>query len=483
MAAKMMRWLRIVLLVALVCAVALSAVFVSRSYLRSERTYISSQIQFSFDGAASGLAPNGAAFDIGEIRSNTVLTDALNAAGMADRYTAEEIKAQMSIEGNYPDDVNQQLMNYDSLLDFSVNRPFTLKSYYPTLFVVKLYNDFDKTISKPDLQKLMQSILDAYEAYFRKVYTVRAQSAEIGYDLSEFDYPQRLVILSMKMEQSRSYAQELYDKAPLILYNGYGFNDISVRLGNLIDNDIARLQANISISAITKHTDRLLNQYRYEIKNLTNRLEKQNKCLADLDQLIASYDKNDIIYLSSTDSLTKIDGNSSETYDELVSQRKEVSDGITQIITRINNYNLLMEDLLTTSQVQGKENEASGETEKETIESAVSQLSQEEIDALIQAAQAESAHKMEELDASFNTQVEKYQAIMADFSAIINSYNNQTINESSVEVAIKNYYSPHLLSGSFAMVLFKAVAPLGCCVVVVILLMIIYSQKKKQKML
>ena len=213
MAAKIMRWLRIVLLVALVCAVALSAVFVSRSYLRSERTYISSQIQFSFDGAASGLAPNGAAFDIGEIRSNTVLTDALNAAGMADRYTAEEIKAQMSIEGNYPDDVNQQLMNYDSLLDFSVNRPFTLKSYYPTLFVVKLYNDFDKTISKPDLQKLMQSILDAYEAYFRKVYTVRAQSAEIGYDLSEFDYPQRLVILSMKMEQSRSYAQELYDKA------------------------------------------------------------------------------------------------------------------------------------------------------------------------------------------------------------------------------------------------------------------------------
>ena len=142
-----------------------------------------------------------------------------------------------------------------------------------------------------------------------------------------------------------------------------------------------------------------------------------------------------------------------------------------------------MEDLLTTSQVQGKENEASGETEKETIESAFSQLSQEEIDALIQAAQAESAHKMEELDASFNTQVEKYQAIMADFSTIINSYNNQTINESSVEVAIKNYYSPHLLSGSFAMVLFKAVAPLGCCGVVVILLMIINSQKKKQKML
>ena len=70
-----------------------------------------------------------------------------------------------------------------------------------------------------------------------------------------------------------------------------------------------------------------------------------------MDRLIASYDKNDIIYLSSTDSLTKIDGNSSETYDELVSQRKEVSDGITQIITRINNYNLLMEDLLTMEEI------------------------------------------------------------------------------------------------------------------------------------
>ena len=483
MTAKATRWLKIVLLGALVCAIAVSAVFVSRDYLRSERTYISSQIQFSFEGAASGLAPNGAAFDAAEIRSDTVLTDALNAAGMADRYTAEEIRAQMAIQGNYPEDVNQQLMNFDSLLDFRANRPFTLKSYYPTLFTVKLYNDFDRTISSSDLQKLMQSILDAYEAYFRKVYAVSAQSSEIGYDLASFDYPQRLVILSMVMEQSRSYAEELYEKAPQFLFSGYGFNDISVRLGNLIDNDIARLQANISISAITRHTDRLLNQYRYEIKNLTNRLEKQNKCLDDLDRLIASYDKNDIIYLSSTDSLTKIDGNSSQTYDELVSRRKDVSDGITKITTRINNYNLLMEDLLMTSQAQEEESEASGGTEEGEIESAVSQLSQEEIDALIQAAQAESAHKMEELDASFDMLVQKYQEIMADFSAIINSYNSQMINESSVEVSIGQYYSPRLLSGQFAMTLFKAVAPFGFCGVVLILLMVIFSQKKKQKTL
>ena len=480
MAAKKTPWLWIILLTAVVCAVIASAVFVARNYLASERTFASSSLQLSFDGAASGLAPNGVTFDIGEICSDAVLEEALQAAGMADRYTADLIRTNMEIEGSYPEDINQQLTEYDSLLDFNANRPFSLRSYYPTLFSVKLYNDFDKSISKADLEKLVKSITAAYETYFRKVYSVSAQSDEIGYDLSDFDYPQRLVILSTVMEQSRTYAVELYEKAPQFLGSGYGFNDISVRLSNLIDNDIARLQANISISAITRHTDRLFNQYRYEIKNLTNRLEKQNNCLADLDALISSYDKNDIIYLSSTDSLTKIDGNSSETYDDLVDQRKEVADGITQIITRINNYNLLLNDLMKTSQGQAAQTEDTGSNNEESdVNSLVTQLTQEEIEAIAQAAQADSAQRMEALDASFEVLVEKYKAIMADFSRIIASYNQNTLNDASIEVAAVRYSSPKIFSVQFAVVLIKAIAPYCCGGIALCLLFIIVRKKKR----
>lgn len=482
MAAKKTHVLRNVLLAAVVCAIVITTVFAARDYTANEQTYASSVIQFSFDGAASGIAPNGAVFDIGEIRSDAVLAEALNAAGMADRYTAEEIRAQLEINGSYPDDINQQLMGYDSLLDFSANRAYSPESYYPTLFTVKLYSDFDKSVSSADLQKLVQSIMASYEAYFMKVYAVSAQSDEIGYDLSEFDYPQRLVILSMVMEQSRTYAEELYEKAPQFLYGGYGFNDISVRLGNLIDNDVARLQANISISAITRHTDRLLNQYRYEIKNLTNSLEKQNKCLAALDQLIASYDKNDIIYLSSTDSLTKIDGNSSETYDALVAERKEVADGITQIITRINNYNLLLDDLMKTGQTEQVSDGETAEEAEDEAYAAVVELTQEEIDKIAKDAQAEAAQKMAELDDSINTLVVKYKAIMADFSSLISSYNEQTLNASSVEILSGVYYTPRLFSLRFAVKLVKTAAPVCFCFIVLLLVLVIMNKKKQNAM-
>ena len=470
-------WLRNTILVLAACGILGGAIAAVRfSSAQDRTTYASSSIQFSFDGAASGVAPSGNVFNIEGIFSDAVLSDALKASGLDDRYTAEQIRGQLSVEGLYPKDIVQQLTNYDSLLDFSSNRVLTVSEYRPTVYSVKLYRDFDPAISRASLESLLQNIMEAYKRYFTKVYSLSANNIALEYDLADYDYPQQLVILSSVMNQSRRYALELYEKEPFLSVDGCGFSDIAVRLGSLINNDIDSLNAAIFMDGLTKDTARLLTQYRFEISSLSNESEKQKECLAKLDELIASYDKNEIIYLSNADSFTKIDGNSSETYDALVAERKSLADEITQIDTQIATYRLQINDLLNNSQASQEKEGAAEIAGGETLT-----MTDEEIAAAAKAAEELSAQKIAVLEESIAKLVEQYNGINATLSKLLDAYNAKTINDSTVEIIRGAYSAPKFLSGSFAVTLVKTAGPICAVGLLVCLVFLIASRKKEQK--
>lgn len=480
MRAPKTHWLRNSLLVMIVCLIIGTVFSVLRFQNTPKRAFAQTRIQFSFDGAASGIAPNGESFDMTDIFSDSVLSQALADAGMEGRYTAAQIRSQMEIEGNYPQDINEQLMTYESLLDFNASRTFSMLSYHPTLFSARLYSDFDKSISPAELESLLQCITASYEAHFREVYSYNAGSATLEYDLSEYDYPQQLAILSQAMNQTFRYAEHLYDQAPSFLYNGYGFNNISVRLDNLINNEISNLSGSIAMNATTKNVYRLLLQYQYQFDALSNQLEKQNECLSNMEKLIASYDKNEIIYLSTADSLTKIDGNSSETYDKLMSKRKEISDGITQIILKKNQYIQLIDDLLKGQTGGDAETPAEEGTSGAEARTALSEMSQKEIEAIVQSAEESNEQKTAGVEARISALVEKYQTIMEDLSKLVRAYNNTIINDSSVQIGKGRFYgTPGLLSSQFIVTMIKTAGPFCCIGLMICLVMIIADRKKK----
>ena len=160
------------------------------------------------------------------------------------------------------------------------------------------------------------------------------------YNFEDYDYLQQLEIMEEVMQQQSRYALEVDDLLPHFSKDGQGFNDISVRMNSLIDNDVVNLNATITINALTHDIARLITQYQFEIRDLSNNLEKKTEQLERLNKLIDSYEKNEVIYLSTSDTLTKIDGNSSETYDQLVKARKSVSDDITEIESKIKTYQI-----------------------------------------------------------------------------------------------------------------------------------------------
>ena len=471
-----------------------------------DKTYASVSLQFSFDGAADGVAPNGYTFDIGEIYEDAVIESALNAAGLSDKYSAEDIKGSLVARGVYPEDIVDQIISYDSLLDFSANRTLSISSYEPTLFSLCLYSDFDESISQADLMELLEQIVGAYKADFETRYSMALDADFYNdiFNIDDYDYAQQIQIIKQEITQLNRYAQAMYEEDESFRYGGVGFNDICVRYNNLLENKAATLEANLTMNALTRNTERLLTQYQYEIKTLNNKLEKARENLSKMDELIESYDKNEILYLSTADSLTKIDGNSSETYDELVDRRKEVADNITVINSEISEVQLKIADLIGDEPEDESANAAAAEAEKaeevveisaaaageETLEGEssvaesaeeIADISEEELAAIAAAAQEAAEKKMAQLEEDLAELVAAKDEISADFAEMLDAYNEGEINDATVTALNYKLQAPKLLSGSFIMRAIKTCGPLCVLGFMVCLVLIIIDNVKKRK--
>jgi len=474
--AKKINWLRTTILVLLACGIVGLILTAALFFGNPPPTYASATLVFTFDGAAAGVAPNGAAFDLRDVARDEVLTEGLKGASLEGTYTPDQIRPNLVASGVYPDNMADQVMHYESLLNFTVSRELTIGDYHPTTFSIALYNDFDRSLSKGQLSSLLQNILEAYRAYFARAYAFGLDTDISLFSIDSYDYPQQLQIIKEQLSSWSRYALELYDKDPSFRWKGVGFNDISVRLNTLIDSNINRLNAELTINALTKDPARLLTQYRFEIRSLNNQLDKQDKELKKLDALIDSYEKNEIIYLRTTDALTKIDGNSSETYDTLMGRRKEIADGITAINYQISTYELLLSDLLgddssqTSAQDDGKDASAG----------TVAAMTEEELAAAAAAAEQMTNARRTKLEESIRTLVAESDAILADFKTMLQAYGDQNINELTIAVTRYDYFAPRLLSGAFIKKAIRTAGPLVALGFMVCMALIALARKREE---
>ena len=505
---KKTHWFRNTLIVLIICGI-IGVILASILFFKVERgkTTIAASVQFSFDGAAEGYGPNGVPLTMDAISSDDVLTEALAVAGLEGSCTAEQVRANLTVSGVYPDDLVEQMTSYDSLLDFTGNRTLNLSNFHPTLFRVTLENGFTPALSAEKLTELMHNIMECFRKDFTSRYSYAMNYLQgLGVEFDGYDYSQLLEILQQSMTQQARYAQEMHNKEPFFMVGGKGFNDIYVQLNSLIEGEVARLNSNITINALTRDTARLLTQYQFEIRDLNNQLSRQQERLKRLDELIASYDKNEIIYLSTADSLTKIDGNSSETYDALVGDRKDVSDEITQINSRITTYQLKLADLMKgaenaialtqsnaapaaeTAAIAVAEEAEETETDAAVVEAAetaaevtIDELTEEEIAEAAAAAEELTARQKTVLESSFENLIAKQTKIAEEFDALLKAYNEQELNEITVNIFNYKYDTPKVFSGAFIKQVIKCAGPLCAVGFMVCMVGLIRSRKSEAK--
>jgi len=453
---KKTHWLRNTLIVLIICGLVGTLIAAIQFSKEAGRTSASATIQFSFQGAGEGKAPNGYPFDLSGVTSEEVLNNALETSGLKDKYTAEQLRENITVTGVYPKAIVEQMTQYVSLLDKDAESQAAVTDYHATEYSIVLYNDFDSSISSETLTGLLGNILTAYRSNFTKTYGVTLGNDLFIAGISEYDYAQQLDVITESAEQEKRYAQEMAEMAPDFRVEGKGFGDIAARY-NAIISDIERLNASVTINAISRDPERLKMQYETVIKAQQFKLEALNEELKRIEEQIKSYEKNGIVYISAGGEITQIGTDKTGTYDKLVAKRKEVTDQITTVKAKIALYQGRLADMTGT---------AKAENEEETTVA----LTDAEKNALLEKTEKE----MEEL-------VAKKTAVSNEFAAMLDAYSTQEINESTVSVTALRYKAPSVLSGTFAVLLVKTAGPFCVLGFIVCLVLLIISRRKEEK--
>ena len=386
-------------------------------------------IEFTYDGAAQNLTPSGENFAISDIYKAEILNAAIEQAGFSGKYTAEQIRANMVVNGSYPSDVINQIKDYDSLYDFSESRSVSISNYYPTIYSIVLYDEFDTSIGKNDLKKLVNASAEQYKKYFTNEY-IDAFDMDT-YDnlmvLGDYDYSQQVKILKFRLELLRTYADEMYKKDASFRFSGKSFNDVSLKCREIENDALSRVEATIMMDVLTNSVSKLKNQYEYEIKLLENEKSFKTVNLEELNKLIDDYKMDGTLYIPSGDSLVKVESNSKETYEKLVDKKRELSEELVEIESEISRYNSYLEDL------------------KSKTSSAANQAVLDELKSI--------NNKVLEQESNFSD-------MMAD-------YNSTLIQDDALTISSTRFTGSDLLSASFIVMVIKCAAPL--CIIVLIL--------------
>lgn len=459
---KKTHWLRNTLIVLVICGLVGTVLAAILFNGENNRIYAASTIQFSFDGAADGKAPNGYPFDMNGFTSDEVLDAALESSSLTGTYTAEQLRENLTVTGVYPEKIAEQMTKYVSLLDTNADNQAAVTDYHATQYSVTLYNDFDKNISSGKLTELLGNIMTAYRNYFAKTYAANLDQENPIAELPDYDYAQQMDAISESVKQQISYAEEIKELARDFRMDNKSFGDIVTRFQNL-QSDIDRLNATITLNAVSKDRIRLQKRYEMEIRELKIKLESLTEELKQVEAQVNSYDKDGIIYVSANGSLTRVGDTSSNTYDSLVETRKKVSDQIAETNAKISLIQARLDDM-TGAAARMK---TAGEDEDAA---AVEQLNLRELEQLRKS-----------VEEKIETLVAKKNVIEDDFTAMLNAYSAQEINERTVSATTVRYKAPSLISGAFVMKAVKTAGPICAVGFMVCMVLLIISRKKEEK--
>lgn len=460
---KKTHWLRNTLIVLIVCGLIGTTLAAVLFFSESNQTYATAAIQFSFDGAAEGKAPNGYPFDVSGIATDEVLEVALKASGLEGTYTAEQLRGSMNVTGVYPERIAEQMTKYVSLLDTNADMQAALSDYHATRYSVTLYNNFDPDINSGKLTELLRNILTVYRSYFAKTYSASLDKTDPITDLQEYDYAQQLEAIRKTVNQDSRYALEIQELAPDFILDGKSFGDIAVRYQNL-GKDIDRLEATITLNAVSKDRTRLQKRYEMEIRTQGFKLESLTEELRQIEKQVNAFEKDGIIYVSANGVLSQVGSTSSDTYDTLVEKRKSVSDQIAEINATIAQYQARLDDMTGVA-----------------AQSAGGADNTEDVTAVEELTAAEKAALQADVEKKIETLRVKRDVVMDNFAAMLDAYAAQEINEKTVSVSGLKFKSPRVFSGAFIVKVIKTAGPICAVGFMVCLVLLIISRRKEEK--
>ncbi|MBP5551656.1 MAG: hypothetical protein J6X93_06375 [Bacilli bacterium] len=414
------------------------------SIINKTLSYSYEVIQFDYDGASDGLDPNGDSFNAVDFLTDEVIMDGLARQGLQDKYNIDDIRHCILMENVVPKQIVEEINSFESLINDEDSRVITSSDYHSVRYRFVLYHDIDKKLSKNDLNKLLDNIIDAYCDAFYNTYKINYDVTNYNdlYDMESYDYIYQSAVFRNKIRILSNNARRLHAKHEDFKVNDKSFNDIALKCDQLISSDISRINNIIILNALSKDIDRLKDYYNYKIENLNFEKTKYTSDLNNINAQVAAYTKNPTVYVGTGENVVKVDGNSSATYDNLLARQISISNIIASITKEINDYQSILEDI----------NNATGtDADRLLVENYITKLSND------------------------------YNTLEESFNGLLVEYNNEYIFNNSISREKIDYHSNSIISTSFIVKCIKVCAPIVLVALLGISIYYLIRETKKNK--
>lgn len=355
---KRKRLIVLLLCLSILLGVTVGAFYCGFEHLTGKGSYARAMISFQFDGIEQGHDPNGAAFDVNQIKSPYVIEGALANLGIDESYI-EKVRENIVIQGVIPKDALERItvINEMAEKDSKYYEQLLDVSYFPSQYVVYLYDD--GTFKSEELAQILDGITTNYKKYFLETYANAKVLAVTSNLLSEddYDYGESINLLKTQIRIMLSYVREKRTEAPDFRASstGLSFQDIVTALEFVNTVDIGRISAHVQSKSLTRDKSKQIDYYEYVIRDIINSISETQSKLDTVTKAIASYEKDPVIVVSNSDSTLEY-GEKNEYYDTLVNQQLSLNNEIASYNTTLNEYYVLLNNL-TDSEVSNDQDD------------------------------------------------------------------------------------------------------------------------------
>ena len=345
------------LMVVAVCtSFAAAAVSLGAQGIFGGKSSAAAVVNFNFDGIDKGLNPNGGNFDVTKIKSTEVVNAALKELGW-DGEDVEAIRANLKIEGVIPDAVKQQIAVINTVAEDAAEYYTTIQDldYFPSQYTVTLYRC--KGMSADETRELLDAILLAYRDYFMDSY---ANTSVLGMttsvlDAGAYDYLQASDMIGNEIDTIKDYVEAKAEEAPNFRASstGLSFSDLASSIDAVRRLDLSNFISFVQANNLTKDAGVQVDYYNYQIRQYNFEIQELQTQLTSVERMIAEYEKNPVIVMSSQESVTET-AQTDSYYNELLGQKLDLNKKISEVNTDLNQayamINALNESAATVSE-------------------------------------------------------------------------------------------------------------------------------------
>lgn len=408
----------------------------------SHATPLTALVGFSYQGIEEGLDPNGNDFDPDSIKSPAVLEKTITELGM-EMTQLETIRSSITISGVVPEDTVDELTAYKSIFEDNSSMEAAKKimevSYQPTQFKIE-FTYIDSDMTRSEGAEFLNTLLDNYKVYFMQNfgYNDALGSAITAVDYAQYDYPQALDIFTSTLSTLQSYVSQLSNQDNTRFRStetGYTFADLQESISTLRNVDLKSTSSYVYSKNVTKDKDSLMIYYQYQIDESTRSMTNAQEQMTELNKSIDNYQKDSIVIMAGNDTTPSAPlFETSQAYDDLITQKTEKQASISSYQQQINSYNSRMDNL--------KKKALGSNKDKEKVEADMAALS-EKINQMVDTVNKTS-------DEFFET---------ASYSNAYNVLVPASGSVSSViKVAINNMMRPLLIAEALLFVIYLVFA-------------------------